>query len=608
MALCAMSMGAETLTVYDEQITSNYVPIYGYFADNYLKCEFVIPATELQAMDGNSISKLTWYLSSPADKSFGDAHFQIFLKEVEGTTLNAYQGQEGAALVYEGDIDATQSELTITFTEPYEYHGGNLLIGTYNTVKGDYSTTVFFGATVEGASVQGYSGSSLDAVVTNQRNFIPKTTFEYEPTVLLDYDARVTPNELNFGKVNPGQTSTVNVTLKNRGANAFTPAITLEAPFSTAYQPAELAAGESVEIPVTFAPTAVGDFAGTMTIAYGGEAPLTVAMTGLCVNEVELTVADGTVGNGYYPIYGYYYDTPGTLSQMIYPADMFAELAGSRILGLKFFAKYEQTIEGGELQVSLGETEQTVYTENDTEVEGKIVNGLTPVMTAPLVAGGTELVLNFDTPYTYNGGNLVVETLAQTGGNFPRQDFVGMETEGLTSYNEYSYWGDIYNRADKFLPKMTVIYAVEEPVVETYTVNGYVMDGEGEALEGVAVTMTVTMPAEGAPRRNASEPVTYTATTDATGNFSIEMTPVDGAAYTLAFVKDGYKDQTIDYNLDDEVRVYMQRDEATGVDNIEAAQDGKVIYVNPMGQTSDRPFQGVNIMVQGGKTIGKIVR
>ena len=45
---------------------------------------------------------------------------------------------------------------------------------------------------------------------------------------------------------------------------------------------------------MTYAPSAVGDHTGTMAIAYGGEAPLTVAMTGLCVNEHELTVADGT--------------------------------------------------------------------------------------------------------------------------------------------------------------------------------------------------------------------------------------------------------------------------------------------------------------------------
>ena len=40
----------------------------------------------------------------------------------------------------------------------------------------------------------------------------------------------------------------------------------------------------------------------------------------------------------------------------------------------------------------------------------------------------------------------------------------------------------------------------------------------------------------------------------------------------------------------------------TAIDDVRAASDGTVKYVNPMGQVSDRPFQGVNIVVDGDKT------
>ena len=40
----------------------------------------------------------------------------------------------------------------------------------------------------------------------------------------------------------------------------------------------------------------------------------------------------------------------------------------------------------------------------------------------------------------------------------------------------------------------------------------------------------------------------------------------------------------------------------TGVNDLRVNSDNGVKYVNPMGQVSNRPFQGVNIVVDGGKT------
>ena len=41
-----------TITVADGTSTNGYVPIYGYYCDNYLKSEYVIPAADLAAMTG----------------------------------------------------------------------------------------------------------------------------------------------------------------------------------------------------------------------------------------------------------------------------------------------------------------------------------------------------------------------------------------------------------------------------------------------------------------------------------------------------------------------------------------------------------------------------
>lgn len=173
---------ADTVLVSDGTDTNKYVPIYGFYADAFLKCEYVIPATDLANMIGGTITSITWYASSPAAESWTTEGFHVFLTEVSSTTISAFYGPDNATTVYTGTIDGTTATITIEFSTPYVYQGGNLLVGVYNTVKGgSYSNISFYGANVEGASVQGHSTSTFDGVSANQRNFSPKTTLTYTP-------------------------------------------------------------------------------------------------------------------------------------------------------------------------------------------------------------------------------------------------------------------------------------------------------------------------------------------------------------------------------------------------------------------------------------------
>lgn len=173
------SARADEFTVYaDGEATSQYVPVEGYWADSYQKSEFVIAQAELTPMAGSAISKMTFYLSTPAGAAWG-GNFQVFVKEVSEATISAFSGTEGATIVYEGPLDGTGSTMVIDFNAPYTYNGGNLLVGVYETEKGAYKSAAFAGAAVDGASIQGHSTNSLDEVTANQQNFIPKTTFTY---------------------------------------------------------------------------------------------------------------------------------------------------------------------------------------------------------------------------------------------------------------------------------------------------------------------------------------------------------------------------------------------------------------------------------------------
>ena len=169
---------ANELTVHEGTTTNSYVPVYGFYADAYLKCEMVYPASELSAMSGGEISSLTFGISSPAAEAWTGT-FQVFVKEVNDATISDFSGTTGATVVYTGTLDGTGSTMTVNFSSPYTYNGGNLLVGFYLTTTGNYKSISWAGETVTGASVQGYSYSDLSDITASQRNFLPKTTFTY---------------------------------------------------------------------------------------------------------------------------------------------------------------------------------------------------------------------------------------------------------------------------------------------------------------------------------------------------------------------------------------------------------------------------------------------
>lgn len=169
------TMRADEVTVCDGTVTNDYVPVYGLYADTQgCQSEFVIPASEIGILPGGQISKLTFYLSTPATVAW-TATFQVYMTEIEGTTLSAFVGPSGCTQVYQGALNGTGSTMEVVFDNNYTYNGGNLLIGTFVSTAGNYKSAKFYGVTATGASIQRNSSSAS----TYQRNFLPKTTFEF---------------------------------------------------------------------------------------------------------------------------------------------------------------------------------------------------------------------------------------------------------------------------------------------------------------------------------------------------------------------------------------------------------------------------------------------
>ena len=174
------------ITVYDGTANNNRIPAYIFYFDDFTKSQFIIPAEDLSALIGNSINSLTFYSTNSNVPYTTESSANVYLKEVNYTSIDAFEPMEDATTVYSGYFNIVSAngggQLTITFDQPYYYQGGNLLVGIENTEDIDFKQIHFYGQEVANASISGSNGSSLDDVPAEQQNFIPKTTFGYIPT------------------------------------------------------------------------------------------------------------------------------------------------------------------------------------------------------------------------------------------------------------------------------------------------------------------------------------------------------------------------------------------------------------------------------------------
>ena len=232
-AFLPATVAAEELTIYDKTNVNVYVPIYGYYGDNYQKTEYVIPSKELTSMVGSSISGMTYYIRYASSFDF-ETDFTVFLKEVDFDYFNsdAFQGEEDATIVYEGGLVAdSNKQMVIPFTTDYVYKGGNLLVGIYKG-KGKYasgSSSSQFGFYGDSSFSlpQGIYFNSSSSISSSEKGkyvyFLPKTTFKYDvvqtgngPVInLVGFNSN---GEFIFGEGNPVPEDSEKVfTIKNNG-------------------------------------------------------------------------------------------------------------------------------------------------------------------------------------------------------------------------------------------------------------------------------------------------------------------------------------------------------------------------------------------------------
>ena len=182
---------------------------------------------------------------------------------------------------------------------------------------------------------------------------------------------------------------------------------------------------------------------------------IAVAAMAFAAQADILTVAEGTGEAQYAPLYGFQMDALGSISQVIYPADMLADMNGGTITELKFYpTEAFGALGSGNLQISLKEVEQDRYTSTTLVTDATVVANGYPVQ------GSAEWVIVFDTPFEYHGGNLMIETELIQVGSFKATKFFGQSFSYAVGIAQYKYtWGtEYYYEAEQVLPMATFTY------------------------------------------------------------------------------------------------------------------------------------------------------
>ena len=234
----------EELTVYEETTTtSNYAPMFVYYFDDFTRAQTVFPAEDLTDMTSGTITAITFYTTSQNIPYTTASSADIYLTEVESSTISSYIDKSSATTVCTGYYDfvsdgADGGMVTITFDTPYQYNGGNLLFGCDNTEDTGYKSIYFKGVTATGASISGYNSSASGTISTNQRNFLPKTTFTFVP------EGSFCAKPTNVAITRDGTTATVtwegeandyNIDVDGTVTNNITSPYTFEVELSTTY-------------------------------------------------------------------------------------------------------------------------------------------------------------------------------------------------------------------------------------------------------------------------------------------------------------------------------------------------------------------------------------
>ena len=174
----------------------------------------------------------------------------------------------------------------------------------------------------------------------------------------------------------------------------------------------------------------------------------------------SVTVFDGTQVSVYVPLPTASYNEGGTRGQVIYPATALQDMVGQPINGFTLYINDEgNKMNGGTLRVSVGEVENTVF----STTSFVSISTLTTVAQVGMTYGLHEIDIDFEEPYVYEGGNLLIDFYVKKAGESGAYNFTyfyGLFQQGHSSLTT----GDEGNEYREFIPKTTFYYGAKDAV------------------------------------------------------------------------------------------------------------------------------------------------
>ena len=234
--ICAF-MPKYELTVGNGTNFSAYLPICTSAIGYTTKSQFIVPATDLTDLLYANISKMTFYASSETG-NMGAATFDVLISELNGVT--SFENSEffdwsEMTSVYSGSLSVSGNKMEVILAAPYQYMGGNLLIGFMETASGSGGYFNWYGAgTTDYCSYGGYEMTAYSYTSYDRYKFMPKTTFSYTPGTA---PTCIKPSNLNISQTSISATLTWtagddethwNVQYKEASASEWSASIAIE--------------------------------------------------------------------------------------------------------------------------------------------------------------------------------------------------------------------------------------------------------------------------------------------------------------------------------------------------------------------------------------------
>ena len=228
----------QEIVVADGTDVNKIVPFYGYFTDQAsVYGQMIYPASMLQNLVGKKILGFKFFSSTGVQ--FSGCTFDVTMGVTEQSSFSGTSRvtiSNGVTASVTPVKNAT--EIEITFSEPFQYDGGNLIIDTYVTQNTNYS-----GADSSDGATQYYGVNQTEATAINSKGgsygtagsaqFLPKIAFSYmgapvvegvtlaealageEGDVTIISDMKVVVANSNYAIVSDGEDNWLKVTGQN---------------------------------------------------------------------------------------------------------------------------------------------------------------------------------------------------------------------------------------------------------------------------------------------------------------------------------------------------------------------------------------------------------